>query len=192
MAFLQTKGKKKEAPKIVPTSSKLLEEYEITIFKIKETLDSSEKKMAKLEELLYALEDSYNRMEKDLSTLYNPNRLDIKRVFRDINHDKAMKDKWENEWKNIRWVTGLYGGPIGMSVLFTSLGLYLGWPGNMTQGAAVIGAILGMPIGAAIGDCCKKFAVTRYLKKYEKKLVENSKKLIEYSKPFIKNLGDKP
>jgi hypothetical protein len=172
---------------------RLLDEYEISVLRIEETLNSREKKYEKLEILTDDLKRTFRSIRKTHPFAHVSEELKIEKILRDIEYDRNWKDKRLDE------ISETTSGNYGLSFLFGYLGPFLGvvaWAYYSISGSRIaffVGAGLMtfpvvFPLGTYVLDWYQRNSC---LRRYEKKIVKNCEELVENSKAFMKYLKEK-
>jgi len=196
MGYQYTPSKKLEKRHGPKTSKRFLPEFEkyrneldnieITVERIEETLNSPEKKYEKLEkELLPNLRTSLKNLENTDFFENSKYELNIKKITNDIDYLRRKKNKdifsKKGGWENLgAFIGGISSIPTGIIVYIVS-GYDLVWPIVAFGGHFFIGMISGAFLGEYIG-------LKRYLKNYENDLIKYSKSLADNSKKFLDEL----
>jgi len=190
MGYIYKAGSEPKTPKISPELEELgnlLEDYEISITRIDETLKSRGRKYQKLESLSRGLEKSFNSIKNTPFYVNAQNRLDIKTVLKDINYERGLKRDYlyKIEHSGLDCFTLFPICMIGGTIAGATLQLY-GILKDQIQ-------VFSVPVLSFFVSCGTLRAIRslnryRFHRKYENKLIRNSKELVKNSKPFINSL----
>jgi len=196
MAYIYPSGKKREKLPLdqeLLSLSKELDDFEVLVTRIKKTSDSGRKKYEKLENLY---DQIYLFLPSIKKSKYLKNSPDISRIENTLKRYKRDRTIKVQEYpKKINWkkldsaltIQGMIGGGTAIGLIVSGLHNYL-----LNNTSTEIALITFMSIATApiyVPDLVYFSYVYKknrsFRKKYEKKLIENSKKIIKHSKTFL-------